>query len=91
MLARAVLGMQDSVSVDVLYYRRDPNRGWQFKPDEPGCTSDTAAGGITFIRELYERGGSKEKSVRCLAVQEWMYDLQCTRNAFTVGHCCFAF
>ena len=30
---------------------------------EPGCTPDTAAGGISFIRELYERQDSQEKSV----------------------------
>jgi hypothetical protein len=34
---------------------------------EPGCTPDTAAGGISFIRELYERQGSQEKSVRYIA------------------------
>jgi len=39
-------------------------QGWKFNPDEEGCTEDTAAGGITFIRELYEREGSAEKSVR---------------------------
>lgn len=33
---------------------------WQ---QEPGCTADTATGGISFIRELYERQGSQEKSV----------------------------
>lgn len=65
-LARALLGMQDSISTDVLYYRRDPDRGWQFKPDEPGCTADSAAGGIAFIRELYEREESQEKSVPVL-------------------------
>ena len=34
---------------------------------EPGCTPDTAAGGISLIRELYERQGSQEKSVRYVA------------------------
>lgn len=27
-----------------MYYRRDPERGWQFKPDEPGCTHETETG-----------------------------------------------
>ena len=58
--------MQDSISMDVLFYQRDPERGWQFKPDEPGCTADTAAGGLQFIRELYERQDSKGKSVSLL-------------------------
>lgn len=41
-------------------------QGWQFKPDEPGCTADTV-NGFTFIRQLYEKVGSKEKSVRLLS------------------------
>ena len=62
-MTRALLGMQDSISMDVLYYQRDPEKGWQFKPDAPGCTPDTVNGGIQFIPELYERLGSKEKTV----------------------------
>ena len=60
--------MQDSISMDVLFYQRDPERGWQFKPDQPGCTADTAAGGLRFIQELYERQDSKEKSVSVLHI-----------------------
>jgi len=63
-LTRAVLGLEPVISLDTLFYRRESERGWHFKPDEPGCTADTAAGGIPFIRELYERTGSEEKSVR---------------------------
>ena len=55
--------MQDSVSMDVLYYQRDPERGWQFRPEAAGCTPDTVSGGLQFIRELYEKQNSKEKSV----------------------------
>ena len=62
-VTRALLGMQGSVTMDVLFYQRHPDRGWQFKPDAPGCTRDTVNGGIQFIRELYERLDSKEKSV----------------------------
>ncbi|KAL3163163.1 hypothetical protein ABBQ32_009571 [Trebouxia sp. C0010 RCD-2024] len=65
-VTRALLGMQDSISMDVLFYQRDPDQGWQFKPEAPGCTPDTASGGINFIRQLYERFGSKEKSVPVL-------------------------
>jgi putative glutathione S-transferase len=63
-LGRAMLGLQDVISMDVLRFRRDPDRGWVFDPSEDGCGPDTAAGGITAIRDLYEREGSSEKSVR---------------------------
>ena len=65
-LARALLGMQDSISLDVLFYQRHPDRGWQFKPEVQGCTADTANGGLQFIRELYEKHNSEEKSVPIL-------------------------
>ncbi|DBA85260.1 TPA: hypothetical protein ACH3X2_005959 [Trebouxia sp. C0005] len=65
-LTRALLGMQDSVSMDVLFYSRDPDRGWQFKPEAPGCTPDTVNGGMHFIRELYEKENSGEKTVPVL-------------------------
>ena len=55
--------MQESVSMDVLYYQRDPERGWQFEPEAEGCTPDTVSGGLQFIRELYEKQNSNEKSV----------------------------
>lgn len=62
-MTRALLGMQDSISMDILFYSRDPDRGWQFKPEAPGCTPDTVNGGIRFIRELYEKENSEEKTV----------------------------
>eukprot|EP00516_Mucochytrium_quahogii_P006117 CAMPEP_0203754926 /NCGR_PEP_ID=MMETSP0098-20131031/8467_1 /ASSEMBLY_ACC=CAM_ASM_000208 /TAXON_ID=96639 /ORGANISM=" , Strain NY0313808BC1" /LENGTH=672 /DNA_ID=CAMNT_0050646181 /DNA_START=83 /DNA_END=2098 /DNA_ORIENTATION=- len=34
MLARAMLGLEDVISADVLFYRRDPEKGWQFLPDD---------------------------------------------------------
>lgn len=55
--------MQDTVTVDVLFYQRHPERGWHFKPEAPGCTPDTVNGGMQFIRQLYEKLESKEKSV----------------------------
>ena len=64
-LARAVLGLQDAISMDVLYYRRDPDRGWQFRPDAPGCTTDRIHG-ATYLAEIYEAVGSREKSVPVL-------------------------
>ncbi len=64
-LARSLLGLTDVVSMDVLYWRRDPERGWQFRPDAPGCTPDTLFGS-RYLREIYERVGSREKSVPVL-------------------------
>ncbi|MCH9680925.1 MAG: glutathione S-transferase C-terminal domain-containing protein [Deltaproteobacteria bacterium] len=64
-LARSMLGLDEVISMDVLFYRRDPERGWQFRPSEPGCTPDTIHG-YTFIRQLYEKLGSTEKSVPVL-------------------------
>lgn len=63
MVTRALLGMHDTVSVDVLFYQRHPDKGWQFKPEAPGCSPDTVNGGFQFIRQLYEKLDSKEKSV----------------------------
>lgn len=64
-LGRAVLGLEDAVSMDVLFYRRDPERGWQFRPSEPGCTADTVHG-FDFVKQVYEREGSADKSVPVL-------------------------
>ncbi|MCO4773294.1 MAG: glutathione S-transferase C-terminal domain-containing protein [Deltaproteobacteria bacterium] len=64
-LARGVLGLEEVISCDVLWFRRDPDRGWQFRPDEPGCTPDSLYG-MKHVRELYERQGSKETSVPIL-------------------------
>ncbi len=64
-LGRELKGLTDVVSMDVLFYRRDPERGWQFKPDEPGCTPDTVFG-YQFLRQIYERVGSTEKSAPVL-------------------------
>lgn len=51
-LARAIKGLQAEISVGVLFYRRDPERGWQFRPDLDGFEADDV-NGITFIRELW--------------------------------------
>eukprot|EP00850_Spirogloea_muscicola_P015292 SM000116S24213 [mRNA] locus=s116:98365:101727:+ [translate_table: standard] len=65
-LTRALLGLQDVISMDVCWFKRDPERGWQFNPDEPGCTPETVNGGKKFVREIYELVGSTEKSVPVL-------------------------
>ena len=64
-LTRSMKGLQDVVSMDVLYYRRDPDRGWQFRPDIDGFGPDRLYG-VNYVRELYERIGSTESSVPIL-------------------------
>ena len=64
-LTRAVKGLDDDISVDKVFYRRDPDKGWQYRPDQPGFDADRLYG-HRFVRELYEREGSKEKSVPVL-------------------------
>ena len=64
-LARKLKGLDDVVSMDILYFRRDPERGWQFRPEEPGCTPDTLYG-HRYIREIYDRVDSREASVPVL-------------------------
>jgi glutathionyl-hydroquinone reductase len=71
-LARSLRHLESVVTMDVLFYRRDPERGWQFAPDEPGCTDDRIFG-HRFIKELYERLDSEETSVPLL------YDRQSAR------------
>ena len=64
-LTRKLKGLDNVVSMDVLYFRRDSERGWQFRPDEPGCTADTLYD-HQYIGEIYARDDSKESSVPVL-------------------------
>ncbi len=64
-LTRALKGLEGVVSMDVLFYRRDPEQGWQFRPEAPGCTPDTV-NGARYLREIYEKVGSSERSVPVL-------------------------
>jgi putative glutathione S-transferase len=51
LLVRALKGLKDAISVDIV----DPYRGddgWQFTPDKDGCTEDSLYGS-EFLRELY--------------------------------------
>ncbi len=65
LLARAVKGLEQVVGATVVYFRRDPQRGWQLNPAIPGCTDDPVYG-LRYVVELYERVGSEEKSVPVL-------------------------
>jgi len=51
LLTRALKGLEDAVSVDVV----DPFRaddGWQFTPEKDGCTPDTV-NGADYLRDVY--------------------------------------
>lgn len=81
-LARNVLGLQDSISMDVAFPGRtgeddpvEPNR-WEFNPDRiasltgtilPECTYETATGKqLRLATQIYQEEGSKEASVPIL-------------------------
>lgn len=81
-LARNVLGLQDSISMDVAFPSRtgeedpvEPNR-WEFNPDRiasltgttlPECTYETATGKqLRLATQIYQEEGSKEASVPIL-------------------------
>ncbi len=81
-LARAVLGLTDTVTMDIAYPTRTdetdpagPNL-WQFAPERisvltgaplPECTAETATGqGHRLVRDIYGAQGSPEKSVPLL-------------------------
>ncbi|MEM7189395.1 MAG: glutathione S-transferase C-terminal domain-containing protein [Pseudomonadota bacterium] len=81
-LARNVLGLQDSITMDIAFPGRtdedDPQgpNNWQFAPEKiatltgaalPECTAETATGqGYRLVRQIYEAAGSEEKSVPVL-------------------------
>lgn len=81
-LARAVLGLEDSITVDVAFPSRtgedDPDgpNHWQFAPDKVAfhtgkplkeCTLETATGqSLRLVRDVYALEGSAEKSVPVL-------------------------
>lgn len=65
LLGRAVKGLEAVVGASIVYFRRDPDHGWQFNPAVPGCTEDRA-NGVDYIEELYASVGSDERSVPVL-------------------------
>ncbi|WP_211311680.1 glutathione S-transferase family protein [Halarchaeum salinum] len=51
LFTRAVKGLEDVISVDVV----DPvrkNEGWEFAPEKPGCTEESQYG-FDYLREIY--------------------------------------
>lgn len=51
LITRALKGLEDAISVDVLDPYRAEN-GWQFTPEKDGCTPDTV-NGFDYLREVY--------------------------------------
>ncbi|MFB6312291.1 MAG: glutathione S-transferase family protein, partial [Salinirussus sp.] len=52
LLVRALKGLEDAITVDVV----DPYRegdGWQFSPEREGCTPDTV-NDADYLREIYQ-------------------------------------
>lgn len=81
-LARNILGLQNSITLDVVFPNRTPETDpaganqWEFAPERkatltgaplPECTPDTATGhGLRLVKEIYQAEGSDEKSVPIL-------------------------
>lgn len=65
LLARSVKGLAQVVGASIVYFRRDPEHGWQFNPAIPGCTADQVYG-HRYLRALYEAVGSSEGSAPLL-------------------------
>jgi putative glutathione S-transferase len=51
LVTRALKGLEDAVSVDVVDPYRDEG-GWQFTPEKEGCTKDSV-NGFDYLREAY--------------------------------------
>jgi len=51
LVTRALKGLEDAVSVDVVDPYRDDD-GWQFTPEKEGCTGDSV-NGFDYLREAY--------------------------------------
>ena len=81
-LARAVLGLQGSITMDVAFPNRTDEQDpagpnlWEFTPTRrasltgttlPECTAETGTGeGLRLAKEIYQREGSEEQSVPIL-------------------------
>merc|ERR1712176_290225 len=59
-------GLQKVISMDVVYYRRDKENGWQFRPElDKFCTKDTV-NNKKFVKEIYAMNDLKQTSVPIL-------------------------
>ena len=54
LITRAILGLEDHITVDVVDWRMNPNGSWSFNPDEEGATADTI-NGENSLEGIYNR------------------------------------
>ena len=75
-LTRAILGLTDIITMDICYWKRDGDKGWQFRPElDSECTADTV-NGKKYIKEIYALSNLKQTSVPIL----WDKKLKCVVN-----------
>lgn len=53
LITRALKGLEDAISVDVVDPYRE-EKGWQFSPEKEECTADTV-NGFEYLREAYHK------------------------------------
>jgi len=71
LLIRALKGLEEAISVDVV----DPYRGeggWQFTPEKEGCTTDSV-NGSEYLRELYQES---DPDVTCRVTVPVLWDTE---------------
>jgi putative glutathione S-transferase len=69
LLVRALTGLEDAVTVDIVDPFRDED-GWQFTPEREGCTPDTVSDS-DYLRELYQQA---DPDVTCRVTVPVLWD-----------------
>ena len=54
LIARALRGLEDAISVSVVHWKMGDDR-WEFRPDEDSDATDDPSIGAQFLRELYAK------------------------------------